>query len=104
MNNGSISQTIYLDADTYKHLVPGRPACRVRAQHQQIEVLFDPGQPTASHRLDHARRDTASSIVTLYAYTLYETSNFTVAAGVHTIQFIGMNPTSGQRAPPSSTA
>ena len=30
------------------------------------------------------------------AYTLYQTSNFTVAAGVHTIEFLGMSPASGQ--------
>ena len=29
------------------------------------------------------------------SYRLYETSNFTVTAGTHTIEFIGMNPQGG---------
>ncbi len=104
MNNSSMSQTIYLDANTYNISLLAAQRVTGQSQSQQIAVLLDPGQPDVQViGLITPAVTTASSIVTNInnAYTLYETSNFTVAAGVHTIQFIGLTAGSGTS---SSTA
>ena len=54
-----------------------------QTQSQQIEVLVDGTQ------------DIGLITPVGTSYSLYETSNFTVTAGTHTIQFIGMNPQGG---------
>ena len=97
-NNGSISQTVYLDANTYN--LSFMAAQRAgQAQSQQIKVWLDFGQPDAQViGLITPSVATAASISTnnYYAYTLYHTSTFTVAAGTpivpgpHTIEFLGM--------------
>ena len=89
MNNGSMGQTVYLDADTYN--LSFLAAQRVnQTQSQTIEVLVDRGKP--SRLITPSTTDGLSN--TTYTYTLYETSNFTVAAGSHTIDFLGIAPTS----------
>ncbi len=79
MNKGSMSYSVYLDADTYNLSFLAAQRAKFQSQSQGIEVLVDGAQIGLI---------TPSNTT----YTLYETSNFTVAAGVHTIQFLGMSP------------
>jgi hypothetical protein len=78
-DNGTISQTVYLDADTYdlSFLAAQRAIGQTKAQ--QIQVLVDGAQVGLI---------TPSS----NTYTLYQTWTFTVADGVHVIEFQGMSP------------
>ncbi len=87
-NNGTISQTIYLDADTYDLSFLAAQRAN-QTQQQQIQVWVD-------STLVGVITPTPTSTTLLYAYTQYESPSFTVAAGVHTITFVGTNPTSGQ--------
>ena len=83
MNNGSMSYSVYLDADTYNLSFLAAQRATYQTQSQQIEVLVDGAEVALDHALPAPR------------YTPYQTSNFTVAAGVHTIEFLGMSPQSG---------
>lgn len=103
-NAGSISYTAYLDANTYSLSFDAAQRANnqaaTAAQSQVIEVLIDPGQTDQQVvGLITPSVTTANSLTTntTHAYTLYRTSNFTVTAGVHTIEFLGRNtPSSGQ--------
>ena len=79
---GSMSQSVYLDAGTYSlsFLAAQRPADQTH--YQEIQVLVDGVQVGLV---------TPSSTT----YGSYQTSNFTVTAGTHTIQFVGLNPLGG---------
>ncbi len=82
MNQGSISYSLYLDADTYNLSFLAAQRANQKGT-QEIEVLLDSapvGWITPSGT----------------KYSPYDTSNFTVAAGVHTIELLGMNPQTGQ--------
>ncbi len=83
MNAGSMSYSLDLDAGTYDLSFQAAQRAHDQTQAQQIEVLVDGAA---------VGLDTPSGT----AYTLFETSNFTVAAGVHTIEFLGMSPPSGE--------
>jgi hypothetical protein len=78
---GSINQTIYMTAGSYTlgFLAAQRSG---QTQYQQIEVLVD-------------GVSVGAVIPNSNGYATYQTSNFTVAAGTHSIQFIGLNPTGG---------
>ncbi|MGO9109701.1 MAG: DUF642 domain-containing protein [Thermoguttaceae bacterium] len=85
MNNASMSQTIYLDAETYDISFMAAQRVTDQSQSQQIEVLVDGAQVALV---------TPSVVNSNFprAYTLFQTSTFTVAAGLHTIEFLGMSP------------
>lgn len=78
---GSMSQTLYLDAGSYNlTFEAAQRASQTSAQ--EFEVLVDWKQvgvvtPSGS------------------SYGYYQTQNFTVTAGKHTIEFLGMNPAGG---------
>ena len=83
INNASMSYSVYLDADTYSLSFLAAQRVNHQAQSQQIRVLLDGAQVALV---------TPSGA----SYTLYQTANFTVAAGMHTVQFVGLtNPPSG---------
>jgi hypothetical protein len=84
-NNGSMTQAVYLDAGTYNVSFVAAQRVNSQTEGQQIKVLIDGAQ-------------VGLIMPTSNTYTLYQTSNFTVAAGVHTLQFLGMTPPSGQSA------
>ncbi len=81
MNNGSMSYSVYLDTDTYSLSFLAAQRAKYQTQSQQIMVLVDGAEVAWI----------APSGTT---YTPYQTSNFIVAAGVHTIDFVGMSPQS----------
>ena len=81
MNKGSMSYSVYLDADTYNLSFLAAQRAKYQTQSQQIEVLVDGAE-------------VGSITPSGTTYAPYETSNFTVAAGTHTIQFLGMSPAS----------
>ncbi len=85
MNEGSISYSLYLDADTYNLSFLAAQRVNHQTQSQEIEVLVD-SAPVGWITPSGA------------TYTLYDTSNFTVAAGLHTIKFLGMSPQTGESA------
>ena len=92
-DNGSISQSVYFTAGAYNisFLASQRLG---QTQDQQIEVLVDTqvvGVITPT--LSHTPGSTSSDMV--YVYTPYQTTNFTVGTGMHTITFQGMIPASG---------
>ena len=92
--SGSMSQTVYLDAETYNLSFLAAQCANGQSQNQQIQVLFDPGQADAQViGLITPSVTTANSTTSNanHAYSLYETLNFTVAAGIHTIEFLGMS-------------
>jgi predicted RecA/RadA family phage recombinase/DNA-directed RNA polymerase subunit K/omega len=80
---GSVSQSVYLDAGAYGLSFPAAQRAGVnQAHYQELEVL-----------VDGAAVGTVTP--TSAAYAWYETPSFTVSAGTHTIQFLGMNPLGG---------
>ena len=81
-DTGSMSQSVYLAGGIYN--VSFLAAQRDKYQ-SQYRVARDPGRWPAS-RHGHAVR---------HHYGLYATSNFTVAAGMHTIEFVGVEPQGG---------
>ena len=81
--NGSMSQSVDLPAGSYNiSFQAAQCATNAQAQGQQIEVLVD---------------GAAVGLITPVGtgYGLYETSNFSVATGTHTIEFLGTNPQGG---------
>jgi hypothetical protein len=76
---GSISQTVYLAAGAYNLSMEAAQQAS-QTSSQEIQVL-----------VDGAQVGTVTPAGT--SYGLYQTSNFTVAAGTHTIQFTGLTPT-----------
>ncbi len=96
---GSFSQTVYLDPETYNISFMAAQRAGDKAQPEQIEVLIDPGQ--ADQQIIGSITPAVTTAIltntnTYYAYTLYQTSNFTeLTAGPHTIDFLGMTPHSG---------
>ena len=78
-DNGSMKYSVFLDADTYNLSFLAAQRVSHQTQSQEIQVLVDNAQvgpiaPSTSN------------------YTSYETTNFTVASGMHTIQFNGLTP------------
>ena len=81
-SNGSMSYSVYLDANTYNLSFLAAQRAKYQTQNQEIQVLVD----SAQVGVDHALRAPVTP--------LYQTANFTVAAGTHTIQFVGLSPQS----------
>ena len=88
-NNASISQTVYLDAGVYNLSFLAAQRVNYQTQNQGIEVLIDgadvgmivPDSPVA-----------VNNTTSTTSYAPYQTSNFTVTAGTHTVEFLGMSP------------
>ncbi len=78
-DTGSMSYSVYLDADTYSLSLVAAQRALHQSQNQEIEVF-----------VDSTLIDTITASGT--SYTAYQTPNFTVAAGVHSIQFVGLSP------------
>ena len=81
-DTGSMSQTVYLDAGTYQVSFLAAQRAIDQTNYQEIEVLVD-GAPYG----------TIEPVNTSYAS--YQSSTFTVAAGAHTIELLGVNPLGG---------
>ena len=82
--NGSMSQTVYLDAGTYEISFLAAQRAIYQTHYQEIEVLVDAAVVGTR----------STPLNTLYGS--YQTSTFTVAAaGAHTITFLGLNPLGG---------
>ena len=86
-NDGSISQAVYLDAGTYNISFFAVQRVTDQGQPQTIEVLVDPGQTDA--QVIGTITPINSTGTSVPPYSLFSTSNFTVAEGVHTIEFLG---------------
>jgi hypothetical protein len=78
-NNASLSQTIYLTAGVYTISFQAAQRYNYQTQNQQIEVLIDGGVVGAA-------------VPASINYAPYQTGNFPVASGTHTVQFLGMSP------------
>ena len=78
-NNASISQNVYLDAGVYNLTFLAAQRVNYETQDQEIEVLVDGAE-------------IGLLVPPSTAYTTCQTSNFTVAAGEHTVEFLGMSP------------
>ena len=91
-DNASISQTVTLDAGVYNLSMLAAQRINYQTQQQAIEVLIDgaevglivPNSPV-----------TANNVTYTTYYATYQTSNFTVTAGTHTVELLGTE--SGQR-------
>ena len=86
-NKGSISQLVYLYSDTYTiSFEAAQREVAGKAQSQVIEVVIDPDQA-----------DQVVGYVTPLStsYGQYQTLNFTVSVGMHTISLVGLNPQGG---------
>jgi len=80
---GSMSESVYLDAGSYSlSFQAAQRGGSANKHYQEIQVLVDGAQV---------------GLVTPAAtsYGLYQTSNFTVTAGTHSIRFVGLNPLGG---------
>jgi hypothetical protein len=86
MNNSSMNYSDYLDAGSYDISFLAAQRAKSQSQSQSIEVLVDGG--------------IVGSITPAgTSYTAYQTPSFTVTAGVHVIELLGLSPQSA-----SSTA
>jgi hypothetical protein len=81
---GSVSQSVYLDAGTYTlSFKAAQRAGAAQTSPQQIAVLIDDVQ-------------VASITPSSTKYLSYQASSLSIAtAGVHTLQFLGLDPQSG---------
>jgi hypothetical protein len=82
-NNGSFSQQLTLAAGTYTVSFSAAQRATYQSSSQTFRVLID-GVAVGTFT------PTGTS------YATYSTGGFTVAAGVHTIAFVGLNPNGGQ--------
>ncbi len=87
-DTGSISQTVYLDAGTYQLSLMAAQRAFNQTYYQEIEILVDNNILLNSGQPDSI--DPAST-----QYESYESATFTVAAGAHSIEFLGLNPLGG---------
>jgi hypothetical protein len=81
-DTGDISQTVYLDAGTYQVSFQAAQRAINQTNYQDIEVLVD--------GVNYGTIEPATT-----AYSLCQSSTFTVAAGSHTIELLGTNPEGG---------
>jgi hypothetical protein len=77
----SMSQSDYMDSGTYTLSLQAAQRAGQK-QYQEIEVLVDGTQ-------------VGTITPTGTSYNAYQTSSFTVTAGMHTIQFVGLDPQGG---------
>jgi hypothetical protein len=79
--NSSISQSLYLSGGTYSLSLDAAQRAGQKYS-QEIEVLLD-------------GNEIGTITPTSTSYSSYQTPNFTVAAGTHTVEFLGLNPQGG---------
>ena len=79
--------SVYFDAGTYNISFLAAQRVKYQTQNQQIEVVVD------STPVDRAPIPLPGQHHMLHF--AYQTSNFTVTAGAHTVEFLGMTPSSG---------
>jgi hypothetical protein len=79
MDNGGMSYADYLDAGSYSLSFLAAQRAKYQTQSESIEVLVD---------------NSVVSVITpaSTSYTTYQTVNFSVAAGMHTIELAGLSP------------
>ena len=78
-NNASMSQSVYLDAGVYNLSFLAAQRVNFQTQAQEIEVLIDGSE-------------VGLVVPAGTAYGACQTWNFTVAAGQHTVELLGMSP------------
>ncbi len=81
-DSGSISQAVDLAAGTYNLSFLAAQRDKYQSTYQSIEILVD-------------GNEVGSATPSSTTYGSYATTNFTVAAGVHTIEFLGVDPSGG---------
>jgi hypothetical protein len=90
-DGGTVSQTVDMDAGSYSISFLASQRVMYQTQNQQIEVLVD-GAIVGTFTPALLPEINGSNIT--YSYSSHETTNFTVAAGAHTVEFIGLAPSS----------
>ena len=89
-DTGSMSQSVYLAAGVYNLSFMAAQRDQYQTQCQTIEILVDGAEV--------GWLSCVLPAATLYAagttFGSYATTNFTVTAGVHTIVFVGLSPSS----------
>ena len=80
-DNATISQTVTLDAGVYNLSLAAAQRTNCQTQNQEIEVLIDGAE-------------VGLVVPAGTTYTSYQTSNFTVTAGTHTVELLGISPQS----------
>ena len=88
-NNASISQTVYLDAGVYN--LSFLAAQRVNYQTQNQESRSWSMAPDVGLIVPDSPVIVNNATYTI-AYATYQSSNFTVTAGTHTVELLGMSP------------
>jgi hypothetical protein len=88
-DGASISQTIDMDANTYSISFAASQRIMYQTQDQQIEVLLDGASLGV---FTPATQAVTNGSNVIFVYTPYQTTNFTVAAGAHTVEFLGLSP------------
>jgi hypothetical protein len=81
-NNATMSQSVYLAAGFYNISFMAAQRNKPQTQYQSLQIWVD-------------NQIVGTITPTGTAYGLCQTSNFTVAAGMHTITFVGLNPRGG---------
>lgn len=82
-NTGRMTQSVYLDAGAYAVTFLTAQRATAQASSQQVAILVDGVQ-------------VGSVTPSSSKYALYQTPSFPVAAaGMHTVQFVGLNPQGG---------
>jgi hypothetical protein len=91
-NSGSISQAVYLDSGQYNASFLAAQRANYQTQPQQIKVLFDGAVVDTITPADVPVTAANTVAIAATSYSPYQTPNFQVATGMHTIQFLGLAP------------
>ena len=84
---GSMSQTVYLDAGTYQLSFLAAQRAIYQSHYEEIEVVVDNNTGSVQ---DAGTIDPVNT-----SYGAYQSAPFTVTTGIHTIEFLGVNPVGG---------
>jgi hypothetical protein len=96
-NGGSISQQVYLDAGMYSVAFLAAQRANFQSQAQQIEVLVDGNAvstitPSSFYIPANGKYPAVTEPATYY--TSYQSATFLVSGGMHTVQLLGLAPSS----------
>ena len=99
-NNASISQSVSLDAGVYNLSLLAAQRINYQTQNQQIAVWIDYNTVSAQYvgTIVPNNPITNNNVSYTTSYATYETSNFQVTAGLHTVTLMGMAPAAATRA------
>ncbi len=86
-NGGCISQQVYLDAGVYNLSFQAAQQANNQTQNQTLEILVDGAVVGAATPVSYNYIGAVN-----YQYTPYQSNNFSVTAGLHTVQFLGLSP------------